>query len=337
MKNFILLFLLATKAFSADNISENTLLPNCVYFWEKSGELSLLDSRLAKEKFPDVEWIDSDKSVHHPPLIIKLLDKEFVGHTVLAGSDIARGNFVAKYEGEFSDEIIDSKYSLVVPFEDRQYCICSEKKGGVARFIQHGPRDLEEYDFKDLKSEEVAICNLQLEYRSKEQRHANLYALMDIKKFEIIALNYGKDFWITFCNQGDYEPRLFRKNNGQLIPKISYTLKTITIIVRSFLDENDKNITTLKREVLLEKCKNCRTIAVGPPDSLMVVKSESIMDNIKQGRSIFWLTEIPNCYVCHQTSDGLKKCGGCRKIFYCSTQCQTSDWTTHKLNCKTKQ
>lgn len=28
-----------------------------------------------------------------------------------------------------------------------------------------------------------------------------------------------------------------------------------------------------------------------------------------------------------------KKCGGCRKVFYCSTQCQKQHWRTHKINC----
>ena len=29
-----------------------------------------------------------------------------------------------------------------------------------------------------------------------------------------------------------------------------------------------------------------------------------------------------------------KKCGGCQKVYYCSAECQKSDWVAHKPNCK---
>ncbi|KAJ8522336.1 hypothetical protein ONZ45_g1119 [Pleurotus djamor] len=33
----------------------------------------------------------------------------------------------------------------------------------------------------------------------------------------------------------------------------------------------------------------------------------------------------------------LKKCSGCKSVWYCSAQCQKHDWTTHKFDCKPKQ
>ncbi|KAI0074845.1 hypothetical protein K474DRAFT_1664945 [Panus rudis PR-1116 ss-1] len=30
----------------------------------------------------------------------------------------------------------------------------------------------------------------------------------------------------------------------------------------------------------------------------------------------------------------LKSCTGCRRVFYCGTQCQTNDWSAHRLECR---
>ena len=30
----------------------------------------------------------------------------------------------------------------------------------------------------------------------------------------------------------------------------------------------------------------------------------------------------------------LRKCGGCKLAYWCSVQCQTSDWPKHKAECK---
>ena len=42
------------------------------------------------------------------------------------------------------------------------------------------------------------------------------------------------------------------------------------------------------------------------------------------------------CSNCGATSgDGvkLKKCGGCRRVRYCSAECQAAQWEQHKLVC----
>lgn len=42
------------------------------------------------------------------------------------------------------------------------------------------------------------------------------------------------------------------------------------------------------------------------------------------------------CFVCRKNGEGesLKTCSGCKKVRYCSDQCQRVDWKTHKAKCK---
>ena len=42
--------------------------------------------------------------------------------------------------------------------------------------------------------------------------------------------------------------------------------------------------------------------------------------------------EVGVCPVCSKNADN--RCTACRKIFYCSRECQKKDWKTHKLECK---
>jgi hypothetical protein len=39
------------------------------------------------------------------------------------------------------------------------------------------------------------------------------------------------------------------------------------------------------------------------------------------------------CYVC-QSSDNTRRCVRCLSVYYCSTKCQSMDWSKHKLTCK---
>eukprot|EP01084_Bolivina_argentea_P124107 219930_1 len=42
---------------------------------------------------------------------------------------------------------------------------------------------------------------------------------------------------------------------------------------------------------------------------------------------------MPSCNHCYKCNV-LSKCGGCRRVFYCNTDCQRSDWHNHKIQCK---
>jgi len=40
-----------------------------------------------------------------------------------------------------------------------------------------------------------------------------------------------------------------------------------------------------------------------------------------------------SCNVCKKFGLSLPKCSGCKKVYYCSKECQNSDWKTHKEIC----
>jgi hypothetical protein len=42
----------------------------------------------------------------------------------------------------------------------------------------------------------------------------------------------------------------------------------------------------------------------------------------------------PQCEVCEDSHENLKKCSRCRSVRYCSTKCQSEDWPNHKLVCR---
>ena len=42
----------------------------------------------------------------------------------------------------------------------------------------------------------------------------------------------------------------------------------------------------------------------------------------------------PNCPVCEQQAD--QRCSGCKKVYYCSRECQIKHWGDHKVNCNIK-
>jgi len=47
---------------------------------------------------------------------------------------------------------------------------------------------------------------------------------------------------------------------------------------------------------------------------------------------IFEQPELPRrCVICH--GGDAKKCSGCRCVWYCSTECQSADWSEHRLIC----
>ena len=45
--------------------------------------------------------------------------------------------------------------------------------------------------------------------------------------------------------------------------------------------------------------------------------------------------EEPECTFCHSKTADLKRCLGCKKVFYCGKECQAQDWKNHKSDCQT--
>ena len=44
--------------------------------------------------------------------------------------------------------------------------------------------------------------------------------------------------------------------------------------------------------------------------------------------------DAPQCEVCEDSHENLKKCGRCNIVRYCSTECQEEDWPEHKRVCR---
>merc|ERR1712070_274024 len=44
--------------------------------------------------------------------------------------------------------------------------------------------------------------------------------------------------------------------------------------------------------------------------------------------------EKPHCHNCMKEIQKPLRCGVCKKVSYCSPECQKSDWSFHKRNCK---
>ena len=44
----------------------------------------------------------------------------------------------------------------------------------------------------------------------------------------------------------------------------------------------------------------------------------------------------PRCQSCCCVND-LRRCGGCRQVWYCGDDCQRADWASHRAECKAKK
>ena len=42
----------------------------------------------------------------------------------------------------------------------------------------------------------------------------------------------------------------------------------------------------------------------------------------------------PECAFCHSKTENLKRCSGCKRVFYCSKTCQKNHWKEHKPECQ---
>mmetsp|Transcript_89661 Transcript_89661/g.187274 ORF Transcript_89661/g.187274 Transcript_89661/m.187274 type:complete len:95 (-) Transcript_89661:654-938(-) len=44
-------------------------------------------------------------------------------------------------------------------------------------------------------------------------------------------------------------------------------------------------------------------------------------------------SELQHCALCNLQKATLLKCSRCRRIVYCSAECQRADWKSHRLAC----
>ena len=64
--------------------------------------------------------------------------------------------------------------------------------------------------------------------------------------------------------------------------------------------------------------------------------TKAVYENTKTGevKRIARLTDdVIACNMCSDTSKKQKKCSRCLKVYYCSTECQKSNWSNHKPAC----
>lgn len=54
----------------------------------------------------------------------------------------------------------------------------------------------------------------------------------------------------------------------------------------------------------------------------------------KKGVTIEFWKISKRCFHCGLSAMVMKRCGGCKIAQYCSPECQKSNWTTHKNDCK---
>ena len=69
------------------------------------------------------------------------------------------------------------------------------------------------------------------------------------------------------------------------------------------------------------------------PNVLTNALSNSVSGNVGTASSSGLLSET-ECSFCYKKSKDLKRCMGCKKVFYCSTFCQQRHWRIqHKTEC----
>jgi len=97
----------------------------------------------------------------------------------------------------------------------------------------------------------------------------------------------------------------------------------------AFYLENIKHINSPNTKALYKK------VALSPkliPDK---EKRKDLKYFKRQEKKMKKIKKRFTCNVCGKEGDNLKKCGACKKVYYCSTDCQKHDWKHgHKAICK---
>jgi len=88
-----------------------------------------------------------------------------------------------------------------------------------------------------------------------------------------------------------------------------------------------------KKGVTMRKCKECGDKF--PQTDLITSSCPACVEvkMIESGQSsLSAQVNVNKCRVCN--NNGTKNCARCKKVKYCSRECQVKDWPNHKPNCK---
>jgi hypothetical protein len=158
---------------------------------------------------------------------------------------------------------------------------------------------------------EVLIDRPDMERMAKEAMERNLqtYTLAEMKEGSLKDLKELEDDLFThFAEMIDVKMALKHWGAKSSENYCRWCFGIITLLKLKVLkDDNDNGWCSLTLPtVIFEGMSNTRTVK---PHKL-----------------------FQNCECCGHRGT-LKKCGSCKKVYYCGAECQKSHWKTHKPNC----
>lgn len=100
--------------------------------------------------------------------------------------------------------------------------------------------------------------------------------------------------------------------------------------------EDDNDVDNLQRRLAKkaglpkELLEEMRQLATDHPEECKAWL-ETHNDDRKSNNALIAL--MRSCQVCKKFGFSLPKCSGCKNVYYCSKECQNSDWKEHKIIC----
>jgi hypothetical protein len=96
--------------------------------------------------------------------------------------------------------------------------------------------------------------------------------------------------------------------------------------------KKDKDGAIIRLNCLCKQCKNAYYCSNECKHAAWAVHSLECTSAAEEAKYL----KVMSCNACHKSLPytNMKKCSRCRSAVYCSVECQTADWKTHKVMCK---